>query len=136
MVELALLSLLYYYAFGDHKIIPSSAPAAVRTFLHDQRSPHKVSTSGVRAVETLVYSLRSFVADILTIQDVLEVGFFHVDGALDEPLTSRVAGWDAPSAMGGMLSKVGGYMSPGRMSQPWSSAARPGTSFLQYYSGG
>jgi hypothetical protein len=99
LLELALLSVAYYYAFGDHCITPSPAPAAVRALLSDnQRAPHlRASLSGVRNVETLVYSLRTFLGDIFSFSDILQVGIFHVeagdeDAGLSEPLNSLLDG--------------------------------------------
>lgn len=91
LTELALLSVVYYYAYGDHKITPSSAPAAVRSFLTDKHSPHRASTSGVRAVETLVYSFPAYLRDVCSVQDVLGPGYFNAGGAeheLSEPLNT------------------------------------------------
>jgi hypothetical protein len=99
LLELALLSVAYYYAFGDHCITPSPAPAAVRALLSDnQRAPHlRASLSGVRNVETLVYSLRTFLGDIFSFSDILQIGIFHVeageeDAGLSEPLNSLLDG--------------------------------------------
>ncbi len=61
----------------------------------DRRSPHRVSTSGVRAVETLVYSFSAFVKDVFAVQDILQVSYFHVEDtetSLSEPLNGVVQG--------------------------------------------
>lgn len=98
LLELALLSVAYYYAFGDHRITPSPAPAAVRALLTDQRgaSHLRASISGVREVETLVYSLRTFLYDVFSFTDILQISYFHVEGGddvgLSEPLTSMLDG--------------------------------------------
>lgn len=107
LIELALLAVLYYYAFGDHEITPSSAPAAVRAFLSlsEGRSPSlRATTSGVRAVETLVYSFSSYMRDVFSVQDVLVPGYFSAGiggtagegegehGLLSEPLNSFCIG--------------------------------------------
>jgi hypothetical protein len=96
LLEFALLSVVFYYAFGDHKITPSSAPPAVRAFMTDRRSPHRVSTSGVRAVETLVYSFSTFMKDVFAVQDILQISYFHVEEteiSLSEPLNSKFLGY-------------------------------------------
>ena len=112
MVEFALISVLYYYAYGDHKITPPSAPAAVREFLTDRRSPYKVSVSGVQSVETLVYSFPLFVYDVCSVRDILGKGYFAVgdgDGDLSEPLNDN-----ADIESGGRQGSGGSGGGPGR----------------------
>lgn len=104
LLEFALVSVVYFYAYGDHKITPPSAPAAVRAFLTDRRSPYQVSVSGVKAVETLVYSFPLFVWDVLSVRDILAPGYFAVsdgDGDLSEPLNDSSSGADLESGRGG-----------------------------------
>ena len=103
-MELALISVVYFYAYGDHKITPPSAPAAVRAFLSDRRSPYKVSVSGVRSVETLVYSFPLFLYDVLNVRDILKSGYFAVgdnENDLSEPFHEGYRGPDVESGVGG-----------------------------------
>jgi len=100
LMELALISVVYFYAYGDHKITPPSAPAAVRAFLSDRRSPYKVSVSGVRSVETLVYSFPLFLYDVLNVRDILAPGYFAVgdnENDLSEPFHEGYVGPDVES---------------------------------------
>ncbi len=103
-MELALISVVYFYAYGDHKITPPSAPAAVRAFLSDRRSPYKVSVSGVRSVETLVYSFPLFLYDVLNVRDILSFGYFEFgdnENDLSEPFHEGYVGPDVESGNGG-----------------------------------
>lgn len=102
-MELALISVIYFYAYGDHKITPPSAPAAVRAFLSDRRSQYKVSVSGVRSVETLVYSFPLFLYDVLNVRDMLAPGYFVVgdnDNDLSEPFHEGYVGPDVETGGG------------------------------------
>mmetsp|Transcript_34629 Transcript_34629/g.59669 ORF Transcript_34629/g.59669 Transcript_34629/m.59669 type:complete len:264 (-) Transcript_34629:51-842(-) len=113
LMELALISVIYFYAYGDHKITPPSAPAAVRAFLSDRRSPYKVSVSGVRSVETLVYSFPLFLYDVLNVRDILAPGYFAVgdnDNDLSEPFHEGYVGPDVET--GGGTGSSGGGVGP------------------------
>ena len=122
LLEFALISVVYFYAYGDHKITPPSAPAAVRAFLTDRRSPYQVSVSGVKAVETLVYSFPLFVYDVLSVRDILMPGYFAVgdgDADLSEPLNDPSNGGDLESGRGGQ----------GGRAAPWGRNTRAGAGY-------
>jgi hypothetical protein len=71
LLEFTMLAVLYYYAYGAHMITASAAPGAMRAFTREQLATLRLSTSGARGVETVVFNFGTFVRDILSFHDIL-----------------------------------------------------------------